>query len=296
MSLLLNDKKLVKGKDYEWDGARLTFKASLLSSIAQSGELGTNAVLTAKFNRGADWQFNVITYEKPVVTNSTGTTTDFRIPTVFNGDSLATMEAVYSDGSYAGPQNWTSFKEFGYAFSPDYKTNDIILTERFFNEVQDGEVLLTLHFWSGETLTYTLLKNGNQVTGSYDDKPDTPDDKEEVPEVEEEPAIENNPPSNEDGAPINDEETKTTDDLIRDETTNLIEETPTSNEKPMTQIEENNNVQPISHVKDTDVKRTNEGNLLPSTATGHYNLLAIGFLLLIGGSVFLLTKQLKLNK
>lgn len=293
ISLLLNDKKLVKGKDYEWDGAKLTFKASLLTSIVQSGEIGTNAVLTAKFNRGADWQFNVITYEKPVVTNSTGTTTDFRIPTVFNGDSLATMEAVYSDGSFAGPQNWTSFKEFGYAFSPDYKANEIILPERFFNEVQDGEVLLTLHFWSGETLSYTLLKEGNQVTGIYDDKPESPDDKEEVPVIEEDQVKENNPPNNDNGATINDEESKTTDDLIGDETSNPLEETPTSNEKPITQIKANNNVQPISDVKNTDMNGSNEeGNFLPSTATSHYNFLAIGFfLLLIGGFIFLLTKR-----
>ena len=41
-----------------------------------------------------------------------GTTSSFVIPTAFNGDRLATMEAVYADGGNAGPHNWTSFKEF----------------------------------------------------------------------------------------------------------------------------------------------------------------------------------------
>ena len=44
----------------------------------------------------------------------------------FNGSHLKTMEAVYPDGSPAGPHDWTTFKEFGYAFSPNYEDNDVV--------------------------------------------------------------------------------------------------------------------------------------------------------------------------
>ena len=37
--------------------------------------------------------------------------------------------------------------------------NKIRLTREFFNEVEDGEILLTFHFWSGEKVTYLLDKS-----------------------------------------------------------------------------------------------------------------------------------------
>jgi endoglucanase len=32
--------------------------------------------------------------------------------------------------------------------------------------VNDGTVNLTFHFWSGDTVTYTLTKTGTTVTGT----------------------------------------------------------------------------------------------------------------------------------
>src|SRR5690606_20509491 len=114
-------------------------------SLIVSEKLGINAVLTATFDKGESWNFDVITYSTPVLQNIVGTATEFAIPTTFNGDNLATMEAIYADGSFAGPQNWTSFKEFAYTFAPNYETNEIILKENFFKEVNDGAVKLTLY-------------------------------------------------------------------------------------------------------------------------------------------------------
>ena len=143
----------------------LTLKSSLLSKLTASGNLGVNAKLTAKFNKGADWHLNIITYDTPVLSDVTGTTDSFAIPTTFNGNQLATMEATYATGGNAGPQNWTSFKEFSYTFSPDYSRNIIELKPNFFNETNDGEVILKFHFWSGEVLTYKITKNGTSVVG-----------------------------------------------------------------------------------------------------------------------------------
>ncbi|WP_419874042.1 cellulase family glycosylhydrolase [Candidatus Pristimantibacillus sp. PTI5] len=161
-----NGKTLRKGTDYSVEGDILTVKASLLSKLTASGAYGENAELTADFNKGEDWMFDVIVYSTPELQNTAGTTSDFSIPTAFNGDRLATMEAVYAAGGNAGPQNWTSFKEFAYAFSPSYDTNEIKLTQNFFNEVNDGEVVLTFHFWSGKIVEYTVTKTGTTIVGA----------------------------------------------------------------------------------------------------------------------------------
>lgn len=160
-----NGQLLVAGQDYTLNGNTLTFKSSLLSRLTASSQFGVNAVLTAKFNRGTDWNFKVIYNDKPVLRSTQGTTNSFSIPTRFNGDQLATMEAVYTTGGNAGPQDWTFFKEFGYTFSPSYSSNQITLKPTFFNEVRDGDVTLKFHFWSGEIITYKITKNGSSVTG-----------------------------------------------------------------------------------------------------------------------------------
>lgn len=161
-----NGHLLVAGQDYTLNENTLTLKSSLLSRLTTSGQFGVNAVLTAKFNRGADWNIKVIYNDKPVLRSIQGTINSFSIPTTFNGDQLATMEAVYTTGGNAGPQDWTSFKEFGYTFSPSYSSNQITLKPAFFNEVRDGDVTLKFHFWSGEIITYKITKKGSSVTGS----------------------------------------------------------------------------------------------------------------------------------
>ncbi|NMO97155.1 cellulase family glycosylhydrolase [Paenibacillus lemnae] len=157
--------KLRAGADYTLYRDVLTIKASALARLTASGGYGEQAVLQADFNQGADWNFRVILNDTPKLEAATGTAADFVIPTQFNGDLLATMEAVYEDGSNAGPQNWTSFKEFAYTFSPDVEAGTIQLTENFFKEVNDGVVNLKFHFWSGEILSYTITKDGNSITG-----------------------------------------------------------------------------------------------------------------------------------
>ena len=83
--------------------------------------------MTANFNSGPAWKINVRYYNTPVLQNASGATSGFAIPTAFNGDQLATMEAVYAAGGNAGPHNWTSYKQFNYIFSPDYTNNQITL-------------------------------------------------------------------------------------------------------------------------------------------------------------------------
>ncbi|WP_458118973.1 cellulase family glycosylhydrolase [Paenibacillus sp. Z6-24] len=165
-SLSVGSTTLQSGTDYTLSGNILTIKASQLTKLTSSGKYGVNATILAKFSKGANWKFNVIVYDTPKLSNAQGTTSSFSIPTAFNGDQLATMEATYASGGNAGPQNWTSFKEFETAFTPVYSGNAIKLQPAFFNETQDGQVNLKFHFWSGAVINYTITKSGSTVTGT----------------------------------------------------------------------------------------------------------------------------------
>jgi endoglucanase len=158
---------LVRNTDYTVSDSQLTFTAAALTRLSGSRAYGVNATVHVHYSQGVPWRVNIITYDTPVLQNATGTTGSFAIPTQFRGDQLATMEAKYSDGSNAGPHNWTSFKEFDVAFGPNYTSNAITLTSAFFGEVNDNRpVTLTFHFWSGARVTYTITRNGSNVTGT----------------------------------------------------------------------------------------------------------------------------------
>ncbi|XEC94789.1 cellulase family glycosylhydrolase [Paenibacillus tarimensis] len=168
--IIVDGKKLNEGTDYVLSGEELTIKANKLTALTSSGQIGKNAELILDFNKGADWRVDLITYETPKLESVTGTTESFAIPTAFGGDRVATMEATYTSGGNAGPHGWTSFKEFGRAFTPNYDANEIQLHSSFFNEVEDDrEVTLKFHFWSGEMVTYTLTKSGASVVGTAND-------------------------------------------------------------------------------------------------------------------------------
>jgi endoglucanase len=158
---------LVAGRDYTVSGSQLTLTARALTRLTGARNYGIDATLQAHFSRGVPWPIDVITYDPPVVSGAIGTTSSFAVPTRFQGDRLATMEAVYADGTNAGPANWTSFQQFGATYSPDY-TNDVItLTPGFLNTLTDGApVTLTFHFWSGATVTYQVSRSGTSVAGT----------------------------------------------------------------------------------------------------------------------------------
>ncbi|GHJ47361.1 hypothetical protein Cs7R123_47030 [Catellatospora sp. TT07R-123] len=158
---------LAQGSDYTVSGSQLTFTAAALTRLYGSRAYGANASVQVVFSQGVPWRITFLTFDPPQVSNATGTTASFAIPTQFRGDTLATMEAKYADGSNAGPQNWTPYKEFDYTFTPNYAANTITLKPELFNDVSDGQkVTLTLHFWSGTLVTYYVTKSGSTVTGS----------------------------------------------------------------------------------------------------------------------------------
>lgn len=166
-SVVHGSRWLVRDRDYSVNGDRLTIRAATLDRLAGPGQYGVNTTISLRFSGGVPWDVHILTHDTPVLQNATGTTNSLRIPTAFRGDQLATMEAVYADGGNAGPHDWTSFKEFDAAFAPDYEAGRITLPSAFFDAVRDNSTVnLTFHFWSGDTVSYTLTRSGSTVTGT----------------------------------------------------------------------------------------------------------------------------------
>lgn len=167
VSITLGEQPLTEGTEYTLTKRYLTFSAEFLKGLVEKAcdRYGTIATLTCHFSHGAPWDVHIILYDMPVMEDTEGRTGRFRIPTAFNGDRLATMEAVYTEGGNAGPNDWTSYKEFNLAFRPNYEDGYIEITPAFFKETHDGEVLLRMHFWSGAIVEYYLEKQGAAVVG-----------------------------------------------------------------------------------------------------------------------------------
>ncbi|MCJ1676623.1 cellulase family glycosylhydrolase [Streptomyces sp. APSN-46.1] len=159
--------KLVAGRDYTVSGNQLTFTAEALIRLVGNRAYGVNSTLQARFTRGLPWNIDIVTNDVPTVSDATGTTGSFSVPTQYRGNDLATMHATYADGTNAGQTDWTPFQEFNKAFSPDYPNGTIILTPEFLNALRDGEpATLVFHFYSGATVTYHVIKSGSSVTGT----------------------------------------------------------------------------------------------------------------------------------
>lgn len=161
------DVPLIPFLDYTLDGDQLTLTSQALTRLAGDRAYGVNSTLQVRYSRGVPWQLHVISSDRPVLSDATGTTASLAIPTQFHGDLLATMEATYADGTNAGPASWTPYQQFGYSFAPDYTAGTTTLTADFLDSLKDGSpVTLTFHYWTGTTLTYHVTKSGTTVTGT----------------------------------------------------------------------------------------------------------------------------------
>ncbi|MFC4386316.1 cellulase family glycosylhydrolase [Gracilibacillus marinus] len=258
--MVMNDTELTEGVDYTFAESTVTFTASFLSTIMNDNNTGIIETVTMHFSNGFTWDIDIISYTTPLLQDTTGRTMEFLIPTAFNGDQLATMEAYYADGSIAGPQNWTGFKEFDYTFSPNYENGTIRLQENFFKETEDGEIVLTFHFWSGEQITYYIEKSGDQVIGRATDQPiETPT----------KPSTPSEPSANDDNSVD-----KTAED------TNNNDSNPPSN----------------TVTDDTSLNNEENGSTLPNTATSMFAYILIGLLVIsIGFITMFIAKKRKIS-
>jgi endoglucanase len=154
---------LKQGVDYKIEGSVLTIKKKRLATYA-SAPFGQKAILTVNVSSGPAWKVHVHYTSSPELSPSSTVGGNLVIPTAFNGDVLATMEARRADGSPAGPANWTPFKEWG-VYLPNYTNNTLTIDDGFFTVEPAGTIDLKFHFWSGRVATYqlTLQSGGSQV-------------------------------------------------------------------------------------------------------------------------------------
>lgn len=191
-SVKLEGERLSEGHDYTATEKAITFTEELLKSLIDPETIGHQGTLTLVFDKGADWTIDLRVVGKAELIDYTASLKDFAIPVDYKGNQLITLEAFYSDGSGpAGPQNWTSYKEFGYVFSPDYDNNKLTLVydewhnvSRLFNETElNKDVTLRLHFLNGQTVDYFVIHDGETVIGTSDTKaPPIEDDETETPD------------------------------------------------------------------------------------------------------------------
>ncbi|MFM9441307.1 cellulase family glycosylhydrolase [Streptomyces acidiscabies] len=164
--LRAGSRNLLQGRDYTLSGNQLTLTATALTELAGNRAYGLNATLQARFSRGVPWRIDIVTYDTPLLSGSSGNTSGLSIPAQFRGDQLATMEARYDDGTNAGPADWTPYQQWDSAFTA-YTSDSVRLTADFVNSLRDNaRATLTFHFWSGATVTYHVVKTGGTVTGT----------------------------------------------------------------------------------------------------------------------------------
>lgn len=159
------DKSLIEGTDYRKEEDRLYLSKEYLKSI-QSDTIGIKKTLTLRFSQGQKWNITVMQTDIPVLGQKDGDLSEYYIPVQYNGDVLTSMEALYEDDSYAGPLDWTSYKEYGYCYTPNYEKEYIQLSELFLNAIKtDVTVRLLFHFQSGIVTEYDIKRTETTVAG-----------------------------------------------------------------------------------------------------------------------------------
>ncbi|WBP84754.1 cellulase family glycosylhydrolase [Kitasatospora cathayae] len=160
------DRPLIPFLDYTLDGDQLTLTADALTRLAGDRAHGVNANIQVRYSDGVPWQLNIRSYDKPTMANATGTLDELTIPSWFNGSLMANVQSTYADGTAAGPASWTTYQSFD-NYRPDYTANTTTVKPDFLKSLKDGApVTLTFRFWTGDTVTYTVTKSGNTVTGT----------------------------------------------------------------------------------------------------------------------------------
>jgi endoglucanase len=170
VSLTQGDTVLTPGVHYTIDGNILTLKAGLLAPYS-SGAYGERAVLDVNFSAGVPWKLRVRHLAVTELSAASSTkSSGLVIPTSFNGDLVATMEARYvgQGWPYPGPHDWTAFKEYNDAYQVNYSNNTLTLRPRFFQFTNNDPIDLTFHMWSGRKLNYRLTYQAGGGGGDGD--------------------------------------------------------------------------------------------------------------------------------
>ena len=162
---------LTEGTDYTYDEASATVTLSkdyVNTELAAIGdEYGTFAELVFQFSGGADWHEYLIRYAEPVTSETTGTTSDIKIPVDFKGSEVRRATAYMASGKVGPNSSWWDYLQYGSAFLPDYETGTIAILSGFWGDptVVDGAITFHFEMYDGSFMKYTLEKDGENVIG-----------------------------------------------------------------------------------------------------------------------------------
>ena len=157
---------LAEGSDYTADDVSVTFRGDFLKRFAE-GDYGKKAEITLSFSEGTDWHIAVYHSADALYGTISSRTQGMRIPVQFNGNIVTTLEAVDPEtGAGVGPHDWTTYKEFNYAFTVNYESGFITPTKEFKKEFKGDSVLFRIHYADGKVDEYIMDIADGIVSGT----------------------------------------------------------------------------------------------------------------------------------
>lgn len=176
--------QLSEGVDYTYANDTVTLKGSYISGLSRNS-YGRIADLQFKFSNGYTWH-EYINYvgEDPVLntaegnlraddgyhshydTDGTATYPTFIISGDFKGHKVRRICSRNSSGNVVSSNTWASiYMQLGGEFIADYNSSELLLLNWYTNSIGDGTYTLTIDFYDGTSMQYSLTKQGSYLSG-----------------------------------------------------------------------------------------------------------------------------------
>ncbi|MCS7201709.1 MAG: cellulase family glycosylhydrolase [Dictyoglomus sp.] len=158
VDIIYQGKALNKGRDYVLDNDKVILKSDFLKSI--KGELGSSLVLTFRFNRGADYDLEVIFYKNPVLLDKPlvvlkGLSVPINFLIAFNGTRLCAIKLIREDNGKPVRDSWTPYLRGWDDF--EVKDSQVIIKKHVVEKI-DGNVKVIFEFFPENISLETSLR------------------------------------------------------------------------------------------------------------------------------------------
>lgn len=155
----------IVGEDYELDQAAelLVLKADSLQALT-GGVIGRDSSLTLKFSSGPDWQQHLFVIGEASLKEAEVTTHGFSIPVDLQADQVRAIVAVSKTGGSLANQSWTQYLTFSSDYTVNYENESIDISATVMTRTNDF-AYLTVEFWSGLSLPYSITKADGVMLG-----------------------------------------------------------------------------------------------------------------------------------
>lgn len=177
--------KLVKGTHYTYSNGVVTLLGTYIAPLI-TGNYGVKADLKFVFSAGSNWHEYIIytgdasylsSVNTPIRqddgylarydTDGTPTYPVFIIPATYNGRLIKRVQSLNSAGQPASGNTWASpYMQCGGEWIGAYGSNELGLTNWYYNSIPDGTYTLVVEFYDGTTLRYGFTRSNGNITGS----------------------------------------------------------------------------------------------------------------------------------